>query len=170
MTAGGKLSGQKKLRLNETALNTAVSNFLASTPYYACLLFIHPEIVRLQTAVSYLTATYQWPTLSIGFALSEALLPIAPQQRSRQAARILPGLAREYAPGPLLCTDIDLLFEPSLSLDPFMLLRQISRQMTLVVAWPGTYQDNVLAYAVPEHAHYRTWNSPDLGENCFLSL
>lgn len=170
MTADGKPSGQKKLRLNETALDTAVSNFLASNPYHACLLLIHPEIVRLKTAVSYLAETYQWPTLSIGLALSEALLPIAPQQRPRQAARTLPKLTKEHAPGPLLCTDIDLLFEPSLALDPYMMLRQISRQMKLVVTWPGTYQDNVLAYAVPEHGHYRTWNAPDLCQQCFFPL
>lgn len=170
LTMDEKLSGQQKLRLNETALDTAVSNFLASDLYFSCLLLIHPEIVRLKTAVTHLTETNQWPVFSIGYSLSEALLPIAPQQRSRQAARILPQLSKEHAPGPLIYTDIDLLFEPSLSLDPFVLLRQVSRQMKLIVTWPGTYQDNILAYAVPEHGHYRTWNAPDLCEHCFFSL
>lgn len=170
MTTDGKLSGQRKLRLQETVLDTAVSNFLASDHYYSCLLLIHPEIVRLKTAVTYLTETNQWPVFSVGYSLSEALLPIAPQQRSRQAARILPQLTKKYALGPLVCTDIDLLFEPSLSLDPFVLLRQISRQIKLIVTWPGTYQDNTLAYAVPEHGHYRTWYAPDLCEHCLFPL
>ncbi|MCA9875298.1 MAG: BREX-3 system P-loop-containing protein BrxF [Anaerolineales bacterium] len=156
--------------IDETALDTAVSHFLASSPYHACLFLIHPEILRLKTAVSHLNRVYNWPTFSVGLELSQALLPIAPKQRSRQANRILPKLVKDYAPGPLLCADIDLLFEPSLSLDPLMLLRQISRQVTLVVGWPGTYQNGILAYAVPEHAHYRTWDSPDLCDHCLFPL
>lgn len=166
-TSSSRLHGSG---IDETALDTAVSNFLASSSYHACLLLIHPEIIRLKTAVSHLNQTYNWPTLSVGLKLSQALLPIAPKQRSRQANRILPRLAKEYAPGPLLCADIELLFEPSLSLDPLLLLRQISRQVTLVVAWPGTFQNGKLAYAVPEHAHYRTWDSPDLCDNCLFPL
>lgn len=164
------MSNSHKTGVNETEINTAVSHFLASSPYHACLLLIHPKIIRLQTAVSHLTTTYNWSTFSIGQTLSEVLLTIAPKQRTRQTGKILPKLTKEHAPGPLLCTDIDLLFEPSLSLDPFMLLRQVSRQVTLVVAWPGTYLNGVLAYAVPEHAHYRTWDSPDLCEHCLFPL
>jgi acyl-CoA reductase-like NAD-dependent aldehyde dehydrogenase len=32
----------------------------------------------------------------------------------------------------------------------------------LIVMWPGTYRNGVLAYAVPEHSHYRTWNDPQV--------
>jgi hypothetical protein len=64
------------------------------------------------------------------------------------------------SPGPVLCTEIDLLFEPSLELDPLPLLVDISRATRLVIAWPGSYVGGVLAYAAPEHAHYRTWRQP----------
>ncbi len=170
MTGNEKPGERQNERVNNEALGTAVSHFLASTPYHACLLLIHPEIVRLQTAVSYLTQTNNWPTLSIGKELSQALLPIAPRQRSRQARRILPELVSRHAPGPLLCTEIDLLFEPTLSLDPLALLREASRKVTLIVAWPGRYQNGVLACAVPEHAHFRTWDNPDLCPYCIITL
>lgn len=129
-----KLSNLRGLGIDETAFNTAVSHFLAASPYHACLLLIHPEIICPKTAVSHLNQTHNWSILSVGLELSQALLPIPLKQRSRQAKRILPKLAKEYVPGPLLCADIDLLFEPSLFLDPLMLLRQISRQVTLVAA------------------------------------
>jgi hypothetical protein len=32
----------------------------------------------------------------------------------------------------------------------------------MVVTWPGSYVDNVLAYAVPGHSHYRTWRKPEV--------
>jgi hypothetical protein len=57
-------------------------------------------------------------------------------------------------------TDIDLLFEPTWALDPLALLRSASRSARLIVAWPGTYAHDTLAYAVPEHSAYRTWRRP----------
>ncbi|GAB4280589.1 MAG: hypothetical protein Kow0080_33660 [Candidatus Promineifilaceae bacterium] len=164
------LDGKYKPGISETDLNTAVSRFLASSPYYICLLLIHPEIARLQTAVSHLAQTHNWATLSIGRELSQALLPIAPRQRSRQANRVLPELIFRHAPGPLLCADIDLLFEPTLALDPLALLREASRKVTLIVAWPGRYQNGVLAYAMSEHTHFRTWDKPDLCSHCIITL
>jgi hypothetical protein len=102
--------------------------------------------------------------------LSEGLLSAAPQQYPRQAAQLLSERVKNHAPGPLLCTDIDLLFEPALSLRPLWLLRQMSRKTSLIVTWPGTFRDNVLAYAVPEHAHHNIWTSPDLCPYCIIAL
>jgi hypothetical protein len=68
----------------------------------------------------------------------------------------------DLSPGPVLCTDIDLLFEPSLSLNPLRLFKDAGRITRLIVAWPGTYRDDVLSYAVPDHAHYRTWRNPKI--------
>jgi len=170
LVTNSKSNSLRGLGIDKTVLNTAVSHFLSASPYHACLLLVHPEIARLQTAISHLDTTHNWPTLSVSQALSQALLAVAPSQRTRQSNRILPRLAREHAPGPLLCAGIDLLFEPSLSLDPLMLLRQISRQVTLVVAWPGNYKNGILSYAVPEHAHYRAWNDPDLCAHCIITL
>ena len=42
-----------------------------------------------------------------------------------------------------------------------MLLRRGGRVTPLVITWPGTYQDNVLAYAVPKHSHFQIWRNPD---------
>lgn len=69
---------------------------------------------------------------------------------------------REMSPGPILCTNVDLLFEPTLKLDPLRLMRDASRVTRLVVTWPGSYGDGVLAYAVPDHGHYRTWRKPEV--------
>lgn len=69
---------------------------------------------------------------------------------------------REMSPDPVLCTNIDLLFEPTLKLDPLRLMRDVSRVTRLVVTWPGSYVDSVLAYAVPDHSHYRIWRKPEV--------
>jgi hypothetical protein len=157
-------------RQEEPAIQTARSHFLTTRPNNACLHLVHPGIDYLQAAVRYLTTNYNYPRLAVGHILAETLLPVAPQQYPRQIGQLLTQHVKNHAPGPLLCTDIDLLFEPAFSLDPLGLLRQISRQTSLIVTWPGAFSDNVLAYAEPEHAHYGTWTSPDLCPYCIIAL
>lgn len=64
-------------------------------------------------------------------------------------------------PNPVLCSGIDLLFEPRLKLDPLKLFQKVSQYTPLVVCWPGSYDKGKLAYAVPYHHHYREWSTLD---------
>jgi hypothetical protein len=136
----------------------AVSDFLGTA--HACLLLVHPDVRGLEDAASELLSMYGWPRLSVGRELSAALLSETPGRRSREARRWMKARLGEMSPGPVLCTDVDLLFEPTLELDPLALLRDVGRMTRLVVAWPGSYRHDVLAYAVPGHSYYRTWRRP----------
>jgi hypothetical protein len=102
-----------------------------------------------------------WAEIAIGRNLSAALLNIPVNQRPRHARQWVHEQLTTLAPGPVVLTGIDLLFEPSLELDPLALLRQLSRLAPIVAAWPGSFNTRGLAYGTPEHAHYRTWS--DLG-------
>lgn len=126
----------------------------------SCLLLVHPDIHRIKDATDQLLSTYGWPHLSVGQELGDVLLSELPQHRSRVARQWMPVRLGDVAPGPVLCTEIDLLFDPTLELDPLGLLRDVSRLCQMVVAWPGSYRGDVLAYAVPDHSHYRTWRKP----------
>jgi hypothetical protein len=98
-------------------------------------------------------------SISIGRELSEFLVKEAESDRTQATIKWLETTLREKTPGPIVCADIDLLFHPSLGLDPLVLFRRISRYTKLIVLWPGTYKDGVLSYAVPEHKHYRFWKN-----------
>jgi len=128
----------------------------------ACLLLVHPDVHRLDEIAHDILSSHDWPHLSVGEELSAALLDEMPERRPLTASRWMKTRIRSLAPGPVLCTGIDLLFEPALSLDPLRLFRDAGRITQVVVIWPGTYQDDVLAYAVPDHAHYCTWRGPDV--------
>ena len=102
--------------------------------------------------------------------LSATLIFEPPARRSRVARRWIHTRLREIVQASetqtvlctaVLCIGIDLLFEPTLQLDPLKLLRDASRATRIVVAWPGSYSDDTLTYALPEHGHYRTWRRPD---------
>jgi len=141
-------------------MHNTVTDFLRTS--HTCLLLVHPAVSRLEDAANELSSVYDWPRLSVGRELSAVLLSETPGLCSRAARQWMKIHLREMAPGPVLCTEIDLLFDPTLKVDPLRLMRDVGRVTRLVVTWPGSYVDNVLAYAVPGHSHYRTWRKPEV--------
>jgi hypothetical protein len=144
-------------------LHSAIALLTTNSGRRSCLLLVHTEIDKLAEAAGEVTSSYGWPRVSVGKELAAVLLPEPLQYRPRAARRWVSDRLGGMSPGPVLCADIDLLFEPSLQLDPLALLRDVSRTTRLAVAWPGSYLGGVLAYAVPEHAHYYTWRHPQAG-------
>ena len=129
-------------------MHSTIVNFLNASSYHACLLLLHPDVCRLARLVDELMTTYAWPRLSVGRELAAALLSEPPAQRPQAARRWLEtrlGEMVEAGDDPVLCTEIDLLFEPALRLDPLRLLRDASRVARIVVIWPGSYDGDVLA-------------------------
>jgi len=144
------------------AMGEPVAELLAQAGFYRCVLLAHPEVARLRREAARLALANGWPTVPIGPSVAAALLATPTSERPGAAERACRALLEAARPGPVVCTDIDLLFEPSLRLDPLAVLREASRVTALVVAWPGTFGDGRLAYAVPEHAHYRIWRNPEV--------
>jgi hypothetical protein len=101
------------------------------------------------------------PVLFINQDLSAYLLTSTEIDRSHLTRQWLVDTLRNMAPGPVICSDIDLLFEPSLHLDPLFIFRQISRQVSLIILWPGEYKDGTLSYAQSDHQHYHFWRNPE---------
>ena len=141
-------------------LDENLHQFLEPHCVYSCLVIVAPRITALESVVNHLVTTYVWPCLSIGCELSALLLQTPPKARAKFIAHWLNACVQESGSGPVICTDIDLLFEPTLHLNPLVLFQQTSRRTPLILIWPGSYHDGVLVYAVPEHAHYRVWKDP----------
>lgn len=156
--------------MHDLDLFLATDEFLATHPYYPCCLLVHPDIAVLTKAGQLLEQRYGLKSISIGSALSQALISIPLAERPRLSHSILQDVIRQQLPGPILFSSVDLLFEPTLKLDPFSLFRGMSRSVTLFILWPGTFTDTSLAYGTPEHAHYRVWIRPDLCSRCIIAL
>jgi hypothetical protein len=142
-------------------MHDSLSGFAQLDWGHPCRLLVHSDIESLEQAADSLLRRTGWPRLSIGRELSAALSAELPRDRPRAGARWLTSHLAAMAPGPVICSEIDLLFEPSLSLDALALLRAASRLTRLVVIWPGSSAENVLTYAVAEHDHYRAWRRPE---------
>jgi len=124
-------------------------------------LLVHPSMSALHDAADELRAAHVWPAVSVNRILAQALATVEPHRWGASALRALEHALAALDNGPVILQDISLLFEPALALDPLFALRRLARQRHLVVAWPGTSTGERLCYAVPEHAHYRTWEMPD---------
>jgi len=168
---GGVLFHRSTRTMDESRLNAAIDRFLASRPLYPCCLLVHREIRVLEGAAA-LLARRGWPVVSIGTVLGAVLRDLDPARRPARAFPVLSQAVAEHKPGPVLCVDADILFEPDLRLDPPRLLREISRVAPLVVTWAGGYAGGVLTYATadPPHVHYRAWRDPGLCEDCIVAL
>lgn len=155
---------------NFEAVGDRLVALLATQMYYPCVLLTNTDIAKLHLAARFLLSRFRWTEMSVGGVLCAALLDVSPKHRSRVARRTFAQEIERRTPGPILCTDIDLMFDPSLELEPLQLLREASRQTPLVVLWPGDNKDWVLSYAVPGHPHYRTWRQTELCNDCIIRL
>lgn len=122
-------------------------------------LIVEHEIVKLVLFLR--EVPDDWKIISIGRELSSFLISSNEADRSKAAREWLLDELRQNATQTVLCKDLDLLFHPSINLDPLVLFRQAGRHTKIVVLWPGSYSDGVLSYAVPEHSHYRHWKDLD---------
>ncbi len=151
-------------------LQVALDRFLATHPYYPCCLLIHHDVAYLQSITHSLIDQHQWSIFSIGTILSEALFQVMPAHRSMEVPGIIKDAVQQRSPGPVLCTDIDLLFSPTIRIDALQLLREASRIAPLIVLWPGSSQNGAVSYATPEHADYTVWPAPGLCNECIVCL
>ena len=126
----------------------------------ACNLLVSPSNNRLEKMADEISKT-NISMINLGQKLSEILLNIAKKDQPRAINQWFDVELNAFKPGPLVCTHIDLLFDPSFNLDPLNLFRRLSRTTQLIVLWPGDFSNRNLSYAVPEHHHYRTWRVDD---------
>lgn len=100
--------------------------------------------------------------LNIGLALSQRLLDVPSHQRPAQAPVILADLLAGQ--GPVMLYDAELLFEPTLQLEPLRVLKVASRSRILFALWPGALEGGNLNYAEPGHLEYRHYGPADLAD------
>ncbi|HZJ90162.1 MAG TPA: BREX-3 system P-loop-containing protein BrxF, partial [Oscillospiraceae bacterium] len=55
----------------------------------------------------------------------------------------------------------EILFDVELKQDPLRLLQGLSRNLTVVASWNGTFEKDKLTYAEPGHPEYRSYDLTD---------
>lgn len=101
------------------------------------------------------------PCLNVSLELSRQLLPLTERQRSLQLPQLLESAVAATDSSRVLLDNVELLFSPGLRQDPLRLLESLSRNRSLLVAWPGTVDGRHITYAEPGHLEYRRYEIKD---------
>jgi hypothetical protein len=100
--------------------------------------------------------------LNLNLKLSEKLINITQSKRSRTISTVINEILADYPKDQvLLVNHFEILFLPELQQDPIRLFEDLSRERTLILLWPGVYEDGVLSYAQPWHSEYREFANVD---------
>jgi hypothetical protein len=100
--------------------------------------------------------------LNLNLKLSEKLINIPQNKRSRALSGVIDEIIEGYPKDQtLLINHFEFLFLPELEQDPIRLFENLSRKRTIVLIWPGIYEDGVLSYAQPWHSEYREFTTVD---------
>ncbi len=144
------------------SLSTQIQDVLPKTQdtYYKLILAVGPARVGKTAALTELSVKHKWPRVNVNLCLSEKLLELTHRQRAVRVAGILDDTLRDKNSKVVLLDNIELLFATELAQDPLKLLQSLSRNRTIVAAWPGNFDGTALTYAEPGHPEARRYPTP----------
>jgi len=99
--------------------------------------------------------------VNVNLELSRQMLDLTEHQRTLQLPRLLSKIVNETRGELVLPDNTEILFDVHLQQDPLRLLKEFSRNKTVVAAWNGSVSDDRLIYADPGHPEYRRYPIKD---------
>lgn len=133
----------------------------AEPRYYRLVLVVGPPGSGKTRVLKEISKNKGYPYINLGLSLSQKLLGYPSQTLSRRVQRLVEDIIRETGSGTVILDNTEILFEPTLQLNPLLLLQQVSRNRTVVAGWNGTYDGKVLVYAEAGHPGYRKYYDVD---------
>lgn len=93
------------------------------------------------------------PVWNVSLLLSDMLRPLPPERRPFEVGKALKTIA-QHNERTLFLNRIEYLFDRELNQNPLRLFESLSGNCTIVVQWPGAYENGMLTYGAPEHHEY----------------
>jgi len=106
------------------------------------------------------------PVLSFGLLITKAI------QAGLQAEKLLGYLLQELEGlGEVVLFDnLDVLFQPDLKLQVLQLLKLLSKERTIIAAFPGRFIDGSLVYAEAFHPEYKVFSQYEIKDLVVIDL
>lgn len=106
------------------------------------------------------------PVLSFGLLITKAI------QAGLQAEKLLGYLLQELEGlGEVVLFDnLDVLFQPDLKLQVLQLLKLLSKERTIIAAFPGRFIDGSLVYAEAFHPEYKVFSQYEIKDLVVLDM
>lgn len=109
-----------------------------------------------------LSALNGWEYVDARTLVTEELLELMPKARAAEAPQIMDSTLTKLEAAVVLLDGIQALFAPVLQLDPLVVLKQLSRNHVLVVAWPGQLENGKLIFSQNGRLPYREYDTQEL--------
>lgn len=133
----------------------------ASGLRYQLVLIIGPEGAGKTTVLQEVKARTGAPLINVSLELSKRMLDLTEKQRILHIPRLLDEITDTTANEIILLDNSEILFDIALRQNPLQLLKNLSRNRTVVAAWNGSVENGYLTYAAPRHPEYRRYQMQD---------
>ena len=123
------------------------------------ILLVGPSRSGKTQLLRQLGAKFNLEPLNVGLELGRRLAAMPNTDRGFSAGELLREIAdKERTGAPLLLDNLELLFEPSLQINPLDLVKRVAHSKRVVAVWPGELHGDRLVYADMSHPEYRDFS------------
>ena len=122
---------------------------LAGARYYKMVLVVGRSGSGKTSLLKKICGQMQIPSINLGLSLSQKLLPLTFRERKLKCPEIISDLVDAQGAPRLAVDNTEVIFDPSLMLNPLGLLQNLSRTHLLIWSWDGNLRMGRL------HTHIR---------------
>lgn len=134
----------------------------AKEKYNRLILFVAPSGSGKSETLFNINKKIQSPIINVNLELTRLMLDITKRQRVLQFSRLFNEIINIKTDEIVMLDNMEILFDPIFKIEPLQLLKQCSRNKTLIISWNGTVENNRLIYAIPSHPEYKSYPLGDL--------
>ena len=127
----------------------------AAACYYKILLVVGRSGSGKSNLLKKMCGQMQIPLINLGLSLSQKLLPLTFRERKLKCFEIISELIDAQSARRLAVDNTEVIFDPSLMLNPLGLLQSLSRTHLLIWSWNGEVEDGRVTYAYRGHPEYQ---------------
>lgn len=127
----------------------------ASSCYYKIVLVVGRSGLGKTNLLRRMCGQMQIPLINLGLSLSQKLLPLTIRERKLRSLEIISELIDAQGAPRVAVDNTEIIFEPSLMLNPWGLLQSLSRTHLLIWSWNGEVEDGYVTYAYPGHPEHQ---------------
>lgn len=123
----------------------------AAARYYKIVLVVGKSGSGKTNLLKKICGQMQIPLINLGIELSQKLLPLTTRERKLKTCEIVSELIDALDAPRLAIDNTEIIFDPSLMINPLGLLQSLSRTRLLIWSWNGEVENGHVTYAYPGH-------------------
>jgi len=152
--------GNNQTFFKETEYIPAINQ--AAARYYKIVLVVGRSGSGKTNLLKKIYAEMQIPLLNLGIGLSQKLLPLTTRERKLKACETISALIDVEGASRLAVDNTEIIFDPSLMINPLGLLQSLSRTHLLIWSWNGVVENGHVTYAYPGHPEYQRISTSEI--------